>query len=288
MTRLLSDDELGELSRSPRDRLAAAIDSTEADPVEVYARLARSFTNFIEGFGAWIDAMGPFLQERHDDAALSTVAIAPVVVDDAALRALLEAGAPAADVLDAYDEVEATFRAAHDEACDTVARALGHVYERYGVDELEEAMRHAGDLTLVAWMPRDEDRSPEVRIRHWASMMTGNFASITVAEDDDSFTITQNPCGTCGHQVERGCYGPDGDLPVVTEPHRITWGQGDTPIYRTHVAVMHYLMPIERTGRVWPIIECPSGVVAGPCRLRLMKDPAETPTEFNERVGERS
>lgn len=288
MTRLLTDAELAELSRSPRDRMAASLIDDSVDAGAVYERAERSFTNFITGFGAWIEAMDPHLREHHGDSALSTVSIAEVAVDDARLRSLLETGAGPDEVLAAYDEVEAQFRSAHDAACDTVARALGHVYRSHGVDALEAAMRHAGDLTLVAWMPRDEDRPAEVRIRHWASMMTGNFASITVSEDDDSFTITQDPCGTCGHQVERGCYGPDGDLDVVTEAHPITWGQGDTPIYRTHVAVMHYLMPIERTGRVWPIIECPTGVVAGPCRLRLMKEPAETSLSFNERVAARS
>ena len=285
MGRLLSDDELHDLGLSPRERLAAALADEGADAPAVYERLARSFTNFIGGFGAWIDAMDPFLRDRHDDQALGSVVMPDPTVDDAALRDLLGAGGGEEEVMAAYDAVEEAFRAAHDEACDTVARALGHVYETYGVDELELAMRDAGDKTLVAWMPRDEDRPPEVRIRHWASMMTGNFATISVTEDDDSFTIVQDPCGTCGHQVERGCYDPDGDLAVVTEEHRITFGAGPTPIYRSHVAVMHYLMPIERSGRVWPVIECPPGIAAAPCRITLMKDPDATPRGFNQRVG---
>ena len=40
------------------------------------------------------------------------------------------------------------------------------------------------------------ERPPEVRIRTWAGMLHGNFAAITVTEDDEKFVITQNPCGS--------------------------------------------------------------------------------------------
>ena len=47
------------------------------------------------------------------------------------------------------------------------------------------------------------------------------------------------------------------------------------PVYRTHVAVMHYLQPIERLGVPWPAIECPAGVTDGPCRVTILQGPAD-------------
>ncbi len=60
--------------------------------------------------------------------------------------------------------------------------------------------------------------------------------------------------------------------PCSTEAHPITFDRGNVPIYRTHVAVMHFLMPTERLGVPWPVVACPPGSVAGPCRITLYKD----------------
>jgi hypothetical protein len=49
---------------------------------------------------------------------------------------------------------------------------------------------------------------------------------------------------------------------------------------------MHYLLPIEDTGRVWPIVDCPPGREGGPCRVRIPVDPDATPRSWNARVGD--
>jgi hypothetical protein len=283
VARRFTDDELAELGRSPRDRLAAAL-AGEADPVAVYDGLLRSFSGFLDGFRAWIAVMDEHLRSAHGDAMLAAVALPGADVDDAALLDHLRAG-DAAAALAAYDLVEAELRQRHDAGCDGAAAALSHVYRTYGVGELERTLRIAGDRTLVAWMPRDEDRPYEVRVRHWARMLSGNFARVHLQEDDEGTTIVQDPCGTCGGQVARRCMEPDGPLAVVREAHPITFGLGDTPIYRTHVAVMHYLLPIERSGRVWPIVDCPPRGEGGPCRVRIPVDPDATPRSWNARVS---
>jgi hypothetical protein len=283
VARRFTDAELAELGRSPRERLEAAL-AGEADPVTVYEGLLRSFRGFLDGFRAWIAVMDEHLQSAHGDAALAGVELPHADVDDAALVDRLRQG-DAGPALAAYDIVEAELRSRHDAGCDGVATALSHVYRTYGVDELERTLRIAGDRTLVAWMPRDEDRPYEVRVRHWARMLSGNFARVRLEEDDEGTTIVQDPCGTCGGQVERRCLEPDGPLAVVRERHPITFGLGDTPVYRTHVAVMHYLLPIERTGRVWPIVDCPPRSEGGPCRVRIPVDPDATPRAWNARVS---
>jgi hypothetical protein len=108
-------------------------------------------------------------------------------------------------------------------------------------------------------------------------MMLGNFATIRVDETDDAFVITQDPCGTCTRQIQAGCYEGEGAYAIVAERHPITWDRGGVPVYRTHVAVMHDLVPLERIGERWPEISCPEGAGTGPCRIVLRKRAGDRP-----------
>ena len=124
-------------------------------------------------------------------------------------------------------------------------------------------------------MPDDIARDPETRIRTWAGMLQGNFATVRVEEDDDKFVITQDPCGSCGRQLAAGRHPGPFDHATVAEVHPITFDRGDVPVYRTHVAVMHFLVPEARIGVPWPVVACPRGTVAAPCRIHLYKDPLD-------------
>ena len=286
-----SEDELAALGRSPRGQFADAIEADGDEAVATFVRLARSFRNFIDGFSAFVAGVGEYVRTTHDFAAASALdaavfsmglrelaarGIDPALLetDESTVAVALHRSLTAGDregALVTYDTYEHCVRTLHDLAVGRVAAALTHVYRVYGVDELEACLRLCGDRTLLQWMPRDMARPAHVRVAQWARMMSGNFASIRVDETDDAFVITQDPCGTCARQVLDGCYGPPVDYAVVTERHPITWGRGDVPVYRTHVAVMHDLMPMERIGARWPEITCPSGVSGGPCSLVLRK-----------------
>ncbi len=293
MTRHFTDDELAALARTPRQQFAdACATSSVDDAVVVFARLAKSFRNFIDGFSAFGAGVAEYVREEHGfDAASALDAavfksglreLAARGVDPATIADLADADTAVAvrerllagdqpGALAAYDAYEARVRDLHDIGVGRPAAALSHVYRTFGVDALEACIRVCGDKSLLNWMPHDLARPAHVRVLQWARMMSGNFAEITVDETDDAFVITQNPCGTCGRQVLDGCYAPPIDFAVVTEPHAITWGRGDVPVYRTHVAVMHDLMPLERIGTRWPEITCPQGVRGGECTVVLRK-----------------
>ena len=295
MTRHFTDQQLAAMARTPREQVAAAIDDpqlTVDETMVVFARLARSFRNFIDGFAAFVAGVAEYVRTTHDYAAASALdaaifsstlrelavrGIDPATIadlaDDAAaaeIRARLEARDRGA-ALAAYDAYEERVRSLHDVAVGRPAAALTHVYRTFGVDALEACIRLCGDRSLLQWMPHDLERPAHARIGQWARMMSGNFASIRVDETDDAFVITQDPCGTCARQVLDGCYALPVDYAVVRERHAITWGRGDVPVYRTHVAVMHDLVPLERIGARWPEIECPRGVSGGPCTVTLRK-----------------
>ena len=299
--RLLSPEDLAKLSQPPRaDLVDALVDGPEA-AIEVFRRIDRAYRNFIDGFGAWIATTQRFVAERYGIEGLAQVgssddayrsALLHGLTDEDitgrhqtdradAIAQLIEAGDHVASMA-AFDALEASYRRFHDVERDRVASVLSLVYRAWGPDVLEESIRFSGEQTLLGWMPHDVTRPAEVRVRQWAAMQKGNFADITVTETDDAFTITLHPCGTCGRQVSDGCYGENLDLAVVAEDHPLTFGRGPAPIYRTHVAVMHFLVPMERTGVPWPVIQCPKGLDAEPCRVMLFKDPEATPPEVYE------
>lgn len=297
----MTPEELTALERTPRQRFAAAL-AEGPEPARVaFGSLHRRFAGFVSGFATFAACLQAWILEHHGREGLAAANdLAPLLgcartlgVDDypkppphgwaTEIEAAIEAGTEAA--IEAYDRYEAAVRVEHDLALDWVGVLLSHIHRTAGAAGLTEAVSDVGERTLLEWMPHDVDRPAEVRLRQWAAMLTGNFASISISEDDDAFTITQDPCGTCTRQVQRGCYdGEDAPLALVDDDPSLTFGAGPTPVYRTHVAVMHYLMPIERTGVPWPAIRCPDGAGTGPCQVVLYKDPAATPKAWNDRV----
>ena len=75
------------------------------------------------------------------------------------------------------------------------------------------------------------------------------------------------------------------DIAIVREACPLSFGDGGVPVYRTHVAVFHYLLPMERGGVPWPVIRCPRQLGTGPCRVLLYKDPSRTPPEHATEMG---
>jgi hypothetical protein len=278
--RLLDDEELLRLGRAPVDQVRDALAAGDLNgAAEIAARAERAWQRTVSGYHLWIAHTYAFLAEQFGTGATASAigALTRALGDTDPWPEDGPSGAEPDDdpILVAILDAESRLRREHDVWLDAVCLTLSHVYQEHGIDTLEAALRRTGERTLVAWMPRDLERPPEERIRVWAGMMHGNFATITVEEDDDTFTIVQDPCGSCGRQIRaRGYPGPL-DLAVVTQRHPITYDRGGIPVYRTHVAVMHSLMPREQIGVPWPVIQCPPGCEAGPCRITLYKDPLD-------------
>jgi len=55
----------------------------------------------------------------------------------------------------------------------------------------------------------------------------GNFATLTIEEDDEKFLIVQDPCGSCSSQDDHNRGEPPWHLALVRERHPITFGRGD-------------------------------------------------------------
>ena len=171
-------------------------------------------------------------------------------------------------------QLDAYYRVHHDWWVDRVSVLLSHVYRTHGVDGLERSLRFTGRDFLLPWMPYDIQHPARRRLRVWVETAKGNMSTIGgIEEDDEKFTITMDPCGSCGRQVaEREFPGPY-DLAVIAEDSPLSFGHGGTSVYRSHVAVIHHLIPLEQRGVPWPVINCPGPRQGGPCRTFLFKDP---------------
>ena len=177
------------------------------------------------------------------------------------------------DALARFDELDARSREAQDALRDWLSALLSRIYRERGVDTLERALRYTAERTLFGWMPTDMARAPEKRLPSWVRMLQGHFSELRIEEDDEKFTLIQDPCGTCTRQIQQGRYGAPLDLAIIEERHATTWFRGDTPVYRAHVPLWHVTLAQELVGVPWPVNQCPAGLGTGPCAVLLFKDP---------------
>lgn len=292
--RLFDQKELDALCKSGLVRVGEAIDRGDPDlATETVATVIALYRRFHQVYHGWSVSLSAFAAERfgHEaaaeimslDAVLARSARSGFSLDDIALldedpvsavRDLLEGGdAPAAKAL--FSRVDSGARGLHDFYRDAVTTELSRVYRRGGVETLEACFRASSELDWMPWMMAETQDPPRDRLIAWADLLSvGNFGVLAIQEEDDKFVIRQDPCGSCGRQVREGRYKAPWNLAIVEDDHATTYGQGGVPIYRTHIPMMHYVMPVERIGAPWPLIRC-SRKKEGVCRIHLYKDPKQ-------------
>lgn len=303
MARLLTDDELRDLARSPRQRVGDAVAAADWSAAQAtWSEVRTLYYDFLLLYRRWVASLQEFVLNSAGREALADASRL-----DAVVSAMLARGISAADVtaasdsapdrvmealqrrdgaaaMAAFDATERGIRQAHDYLRDWISSLLSWVYRKRGLGALRDALRHSSELFWMPWMMEDITHPPERRVREFARMLQSNFATVRVEEDDEKFTIIQDPCGSCTRQHMDGVYEGPNALAVVTEPDPLSFMQGNVTIYRTHIPVMHFMMPIERIGAPWPVILCPSAK-GGVCRVLLYKDPRQAAAEHYRLVG---
>lgn len=304
--RMFSQAELDALCTPPREQLAALVEAGDWLAAKAkYATLEEAFLLFHEIYHRWVALEQAFIYEQWGHEGLyKAVSINPIALQAmrmqmtadelrqgstsarAEMDALIDTG-DATAIMQRYDELERGFRNIHDLYREWLSLLLSHVYREYGIDALEQCLRHSSDARWMPWMMEEVDLDAATRIKTWTALMLANFASFRLEEDDEKFTLYQDPCGSCGRQIRQGCHAPPLDLAIVREKHPITFNEGNVTVYQAHLAVMHTIMPIERIGAPWPAIRCPAGATGGPCRIVLYKNARTAAPEDYARVGMR-
>jgi len=161
-----------------------------------------------------------------------------------------------------------------------------YIYKRLGIDALEEAEREAHTIEAKSVFKPIEQTDLRSLVEHLASGLRGHLQPITIVEDDEKVSLTMQPCGSGERIIQRGDYKPEIGLATVKDPHPITWGMKDFPIYCVHCPVMEMLQ-IEATGAFGACHIVAEPIYNGSCQFVFYKNPADIPEEFYARIGKK-
>jgi hypothetical protein len=176
------------------------------------------------------------------------------------------------------------FNYLHDGYFTWVTGLQTYIYQKMGVDAVEEAERQAHTIeSRIAFIPSGETDFRS-RVQNLAGGLRGHLQPITVAEDDEKVTITMEPCGSGERLIQMGGY--EEGLAKVKEPHQITWGMEDFPLYCVHCPVMEAL-DIENNGDFTFCHFVSDPIGEEHCQFVFYKDPANIPEEFYTRIGKK-
>lgn len=174
----------------------------------------------------------------------------------------------------------------HNLYVDWTASLLTFIKESCGQEQLQKALEFCAEKWWKPVCDRAEKAAIEGVIRGSARMMHAHYGTFTIEEDDEKFIIKNDPCGSGGKLMREGAYDPPKSYARIEEADPMTFNQADFPVYCTHCAVIHQMMPIEWIGYPHPIM-VPPQKPGDPCLHIIYKDPAKVPHEHYEAVGKK-
>lgn len=178
------------------------------------------------------------------------------------------------------------FNYLHDGYMFWVTGLLTYIYQNYGIEEVEKAEREAHTIEAKIAFKPPEKTDIRSQVEHAAKAMRGHLQSLTIEEDDEKIILTMKPCGSGERLIQQGGYNPDIGLARVKEPHRITWGMKEFPIYCVHCPVME-MLAIENTGNFGFVHPGLDETSLGFCHFYFYKDPEKIPEEYYIRLGKK-
>jgi hypothetical protein len=176
------------------------------------------------------------------------------------------------------------FNYLHDGYMIWISGLLTHIYQNYGIDAVEKAEREAHTIEARTVFKPLEKTDLRSRVEHAAKAMRGHLQPLVIEEDDEKITITMKPCGSGERIMELGGY--EAGLAKVKDPHPITWGMKDFPIYCVHCPVIE-LLTVEGAGKLDSVRLVSEPMRHGFCHFAFYKDPSEIPERFYERIGKK-
>jgi hypothetical protein len=178
------------------------------------------------------------------------------------------------------------FNHLHDGYMFWVTGLLTYIYEKYGIDAVEEAERKAHTIEAKVVFKPPEKTDIRSRVEHLASGLRGHLQPITIVEDDEKVSLTMKPCGSGERIIQKGGYEPEVGLARVKGPHPTTWGMRDFPVYCVHCPVME-MLEIEATGDFGAVHLVSDSPGDENCQFVFYKDRANIPEEFYTRIGKK-
>ncbi len=174
----------------------------------------------------------------------------------------------------------------HDGYMFWVSGLLTYIYNKYGIDAVEEAEREAHSIEARAVFKPPKKTDIRSRVEHLASGLRGHMQAIKIVEDDEKISLTMQPCGSGERIIQKDGYTPEIGLSRVKDPHCVTWGKKDFPMYCVHCPVME-MLELENTGKFGAVHIVTEPIYQGACQFVFYKNPADVPEEFYTRIGKK-
>ena len=174
----------------------------------------------------------------------------------------------------------------HDGSMFWIAGLQTYIYEKLGIDALEEAEREAHTAEAKTVFAPPEATDLRSLVEHLAGVLRGHMQPVKIEEDDETIRLTMQPCGSGARIIQKGGYSSEVGLAKVAAPHPVTWGLKDFPIYCTHCPILER-MEVENRGSLGACRILTEPVGSGDCTFVFYKNPADIPEEFYARIGKR-
>ena len=188
-------------------------------------------------------------------------------------------------------------RIVHDAQADWAWGLLSALRDGLGEERMDDVFR----VTQGKWVSERyaalAEMTPQESLELTIEGMRGHFTGpgragrIDVAEEDDRWILSFDPCGSGGRMrrsdPERGQTPrtePPFSFAVTEEAHDWSWGRKGVCLYCAHCAVVNEILPIESLGTPMRMTENPENP-EDQCRWTIYKSPDAVPDWVYERVG---
>lgn len=172
----------------------------------------------------------------------------------------------------------------HDGYMVWVSGLLTFIYNNYGVDAVEKAERFAHTIEAKLVFKPPEKTDIRSVIEHRMKGLQGHMQPVTITEDDEKFVLTMHPCGSGERLIRMGGY--EAGLAKIKEPHPITWGMKDFPIYCCHCPIGE-LLSFDRIGDFAQVKVVSDPIGQERCQFTIYKNRADIPEKFYTRIGKK-
>ena len=176
-------------------------------------------------------------------------------------------------------------RQSHDVYTQTMARLMSTMVDLLGADGLEEILREVGEDNRGMFEP-NAVAGARAQVEGFSKALRAHLGTIRVTEDEDRFTITQDPCGSGGRLMRAGMFDGEHALRRVSSDGALTVGRENFPSYCTHCPVWLGQQHLEWFGL--PLVHEPPRTNGDPCVQHIYKRADRVPTDYRDLVGRRA
>ncbi|MFA4837168.1 MAG: hypothetical protein WC749_14015 [Dehalococcoidia bacterium] len=171
----------------------------------------------------------------------------------------------------------------HDLYMNWIADLMSYIHTNLGTDSTYQAVRKIcntaqGELIDV----RKIDF--KLRVKGLLHALRGHLQPIKIEEDDEKVCLTMEPCGSGQRLVQQGAYDPPRNCTMIAQPHPMTYGLTDVPIYCTHEPVLE-ILAIEKLGYPAVVAVPAEKMGRAACKFCIYKNVEDIPEEFYTRLG---